>query len=146
MYARNDASLPNSREPGKPFGTLEQEGEARGSGYGSAVRSASALALGVSLLWAGARADAQSLDAPAPMDVVESLERVRPARAVPGEIIVRFAPGVSSARRTALMTARAANIVRRFEALELDHVRLPPGRSDRGAPGLMAPQAVQRSR
>jgi serine protease len=34
--------------------------------------------------------DAQSLDATAPMDVAQSLERVRPARAVPGEIIVKF--------------------------------------------------------
>ena len=89
MHARNDASQRNSRQWGKPFGTLGQEGEARGSGYGCTA-SAAALALGVSLLLAGVTTDAQSLDATAPMDVVQSLERVRPARAVPGEIIVKF--------------------------------------------------------
>jgi len=48
---------------------------------------------------------------------------------VPGEIIVKFARGVSSVRRNVLMAARGATIQRRFEQLDLDHVRLPPGRS-----------------
>src|SRR4030095_15316361 len=39
------------------------------------------------------------------------------------------APGIGAARRNALMAARGATIVRRFEEFELDHVRLPPGRS-----------------
>ena len=139
MYARNDASLPNSRELAKPFGTLEQEGEARGSGYGGTVRSASALALGVSLLWAGVGADAQTLDATAPMDVVQSLERVRPARAVPGEIIVKFRES-EGARATAAardggaarpLDGRGAHLGRRAD-LPAEHRHAAAGRLSRG--------------
>jgi hypothetical protein len=89
MHAGNDASPPNSSQPGEPFGTPEHEGEARGNGCGCRARVA-ALVLGVGMLFAPAAIDAQSLDAAAPMDVAQSLERVRPARAVPGEIIVKF--------------------------------------------------------
>jgi len=50
-------------------------------------------------------------------------------RYVPGEIIVKFARGVSAARRNTLMAARSSTILRRFSELDLDHVRLPAGRS-----------------
>jgi subtilisin family serine protease len=52
---------------------------------------------------------------------------------VPGEIIVKFARGVNSVRRNTLMAARGATIQRRFEELDLDHVRLAPGRSVQAA-------------
>ena len=89
MHASNDASPPNSGQRGKPCGAPGHEGEARGNGCGCTA-SVAALAVGVGLLLAPVTIDAQSLDATAPMDVAQSLERVRPARAVPGEIIVKF--------------------------------------------------------
>ena len=47
---------------------------------------------------------------------------------VPGEIIVKFTRSVSQAQRRGFIAARGAAIVRRFEQLDLDHVRLGPGR------------------
>ena len=47
---------------------------------------------------------------------------------VPGEIIVKFTRGISQAQRRGFMAARGAAIVRRFDQLDLDHVRLGPGR------------------
>jgi serine protease len=91
----NDDNLPsNSPEfdspasgPCQPWGG---EAMARGLSMAPVLAGGSALALGVGLLLAGAPAGAQMLEAPAPMDVAQLLERVHPARAVPGEIIVKF--------------------------------------------------------
>jgi len=47
---------------------------------------------------------------------------------VPGEIIVKFTRGVSESQRRGFMAARGAAIVRHFDRLDLDHVRLGPGR------------------
>ena len=48
---------------------------------------------------------------------------------VPGEIIVKFSRGVSETQRRGFMAARGAAIVRRFDHLDLDRVRLGPGRN-----------------
>lgn len=48
---------------------------------------------------------------------------------VAGEILVQFARGVSASRRQTVMAGRSSTIMRRFEEVELDHVRLPPGKS-----------------
>ena len=49
--------------------------------------------------------------------------------ALPDEIIVRFNPGVSEARRSSLLTSRSAQRLRRYNALGLDHVRVPAGQN-----------------
>ena len=43
------------------------------------------------------------------------------------EILVQFSPTLNAAQRTAVLAARGANRIRRFETLDIDHVRLPPG-------------------
>ena len=53
----------------------------------------------------------------------------RPAQYVPGEILVKFRPDASTARRNAVLEARSARLVRRFEALDLHHVRLRTGQT-----------------
>ena len=73
-------------------------------------------------------------------------QQSEPGAFVPGEIIVKFARGVSSARRGALMAARGATILRRFEEVELDHVRLPPGRTVAAALAALAQQPRDRVR
>jgi subtilisin family serine protease len=52
---------------------------------------------------------------------------------VSGEIIVRFARNVSWARRQAKMAARSATIANRFMEVDLDHVKLPPGKDVQAA-------------
>ena len=48
---------------------------------------------------------------------------------VPGEIIVKFARGVSAARRGALMSARGARILKHFDEMELTEVQVGPNSS-----------------
>ena len=48
-------------------------------------------------------------------------------QSVPDEIIVKFRPGVSDFQRTGVLAGRSARLIRRFRALDLDHVRLNPG-------------------
>ena len=51
------------------------------------------------------------------------------ATVVPDEVIVKFRPGVSDFQRTQVLTARSARRLRRFRALDLEHVRLNPGQN-----------------
>ena len=50
-------------------------------------------------------------------------------RFVPGEVIVKFQPGFSQFQRNGILTGGGAGLIRRFAALDLDHVRLAPGQS-----------------
>jgi subtilisin family serine protease len=47
--------------------------------------------------------------------------------AVPGEIIVRFSSTAAAARRQTILAARAARLLRKHDAMGLQHVRLRPG-------------------
>ncbi|HEY7474899.1 MAG TPA: S8 family serine peptidase [Vicinamibacterales bacterium] len=47
--------------------------------------------------------------------------------AVPGEIIVRFSPAAALSRRDAILASRAARLIRKYDALGVEHVRLRPG-------------------
>jgi hypothetical protein len=44
---------------------------------------------------------------------------------VPGELIVKYRPGVGADRRNAILATVGASLARRFRAVESDHVRLP---------------------
>jgi len=46
---------------------------------------------------------------------------------VPGEVIVKYRPGASATRRAAIAASRAARLVVRYNAVEVDHLRLPAG-------------------
>ena len=48
---------------------------------------------------------------------------------VPQEILVKFARGVDTSRRNALMASRGSTIIRRFQEVDVDHVRLAAGRT-----------------
>jgi hypothetical protein len=74
-------------------------------------------------------------------------------RYVPGEVLLRFAPGVTVARRNLMLGNRAATRLRRFATLDIDHVRLPPGvpveaavAAFRAMPGVLHAQPNYRRR
>jgi hypothetical protein len=46
---------------------------------------------------------------------------------VPDEVIVKFSPQANPARRNALVVSISARLLRRFETLDLHHLRLPGG-------------------
>src|SRR5262245_5433486 len=48
---------------------------------------------------------------------------------VPGEILVKFRPGASAARRDAMVNGQSARLLRRFDAVDLHHLRLRAGQS-----------------
>jgi subtilisin family serine protease len=48
---------------------------------------------------------------------------------VAGEIIVKFRPATTAVQRNAIVTGRAAGLIRRFEALGVNHIRLRAGQS-----------------
>lgn len=50
---------------------------------------------------------------------------------VPGEVLVQFKSSTSTPRRNVLLTARSARVLRHFESVDIDHIRLPPGRDVR---------------
>ena len=52
-----------------------------------------------------------------------------PTSAVDGEILVRFRPQATNARRDAALRTVGGQRIRRFGAVNVDHVRLPRGRS-----------------
>ncbi len=52
---------------------------------------------------------------------------------VPDEIIVKFRPGVTDFQRTGVLTGRSARLIRRFSALDLDHIRLNRGQELKAA-------------
>jgi hypothetical protein len=47
--------------------------------------------------------------------------------AVPGELLVKFTASAGAGQRTAMLAARGASRLRRFEALGVEHVRIPAG-------------------
>ena len=51
------------------------------------------------------------------------------AQYIPGEILVTFRPGAPTARRNAVLNAQSARLVRRFETIDLHHVRLRIGQT-----------------
>jgi subtilisin family serine protease len=58
---------------------------------------------------------------------------------VPGELIVVYRPATTQTRRDAIVSARAARVVRRYSQLDMDHLRLPPGADlDRAMTALRA--------
>jgi subtilisin family serine protease len=66
------------------------------------------------------------------------------ARAVDGEIIVKFKPGTTQARRDAALTAIGGGRIKHFDAIDQDHVRLPRGRKAAEAiAGLVASGDVE---
>jgi subtilisin family serine protease len=52
--------------------------------------------------------------------------------AVPDELLVQFKPGVREGRRAATRAAHRVAVLRRFDALGIEHVRLPKGAHPRG--------------
>jgi subtilisin family serine protease len=52
---------------------------------------------------------------------------------VPGEVLVRFAAGMSMPRRDAALTAIGARVIRRFNRVGIHHARIAPGQSVEGA-------------
>jgi subtilisin family serine protease len=46
-----------------------------------------------------------------------------------GEVLVKYRPTTSAARRNGIAAGRSAALLRRFSALDVDHLRLPPGQS-----------------
>ncbi len=69
----------------------------------------------ITLIWLGAAPSGQQ---PAPGG----------PRAVDGELLVRFRPGASAARRDAALATVGGQRLKRFEAVATDHVRVPRGR------------------
>ena len=55
---------------------------------------------------------------------------------VASELIVKFRPGYSGLQRSAVLSRQGASVIRRFEMLDVNLVRLPPGQSV--ASGLVA--------
>ena len=51
-----------------------------------------------------------------------------PAGAVDGEIIVKFRPSATASRRDAALAAIGGQRIKKFETIDIDHVRLPRGR------------------
>ena len=45
------------------------------------------------------------------------------------EVLVQFSPTLNAAQRNGVIAGRGANRIRRFETLDIDHLRLPPGLS-----------------
>ena len=76
-------------------------------------RSAAALLLFLGLWLSGASGQQPQGDAPS----------------VAGELIVKFRADASQSRRDAALTSRGARLLRRFEALDLHHVRVPEGQN-----------------
>src|SRR5512134_3758640 len=52
----------------------------------------------------------------------------QPPDAEPGEVIVQFRPDASQAQRAAIRAAHATDLVRRFETLDMQLLRVGPGR------------------
>jgi subtilisin family serine protease len=66
---------------------------------------------------------------------------------VPGEVLVQFSAGATAFQRNAIVVDRGASRIRRFETLDIDHLRLPAGLSVEAAlaalkatPGVVAAQ------
>jgi hypothetical protein len=53
----------------------------------------------------------------------------QPARFVESELLIKYVPTASNGRRNGIAASRGARLVRRARALDIDHVRLPPGQS-----------------
>jgi subtilisin family serine protease len=49
--------------------------------------------------------------------------------AVPGEIVVRFAQAANQSRRDAILAARGARMLKKFDAVGLSRVQIPPGQT-----------------
>ena len=52
-----------------------------------------------------------------------------PPNAVPGEIIVQFSQAIGQSRREAILTSRGARSLRRYDAVGLQRIGLPPGQT-----------------
>ena len=52
-----------------------------------------------------------------------------PPNAVPGEIIVQFSQAIGQSRREAVLSARGARSLRRYDVVGLQRVGLPPGQT-----------------
>ena len=52
-----------------------------------------------------------------------------PPNAVPGEIIVQFSQAIGQSRREAILTSRGAKSLRRYDAVGLQRIGLPPGQT-----------------
>ena len=46
---------------------------------------------------------------------------------VSGELLVKFSPTLSASQRSTILSRQKATRIRRFETLDIDHVRVPPG-------------------
>src|SRR5262245_19000279 len=61
--------------------------------------------------------------------IATQAQQPRSGRFVPGETIVRFQPAATRRQRNNILAARGARLIRRFNALDLHHVRLAAGQS-----------------
>lgn len=71
-----------------------------------------AAGVGAALLWFSSTGAEQSIPAP---------------DYVPGEVIVKYHPSADASSRNAVAASHAARLVHRFEAVAIDHLRLPAG-------------------
>src|SRR4029453_786422 len=58
---------------------------------------------------------------------VTGQQSAQSARHVSDELLVQFSPSTNAFQRNAILAGRSAARIRRFAALDIDHVRLPPG-------------------
>src|SRR5688572_23026898 len=59
-----------------------------------------------------------------------SLAQIQQGRAIPGELLIRFKPGVQGSERAALRAQMNARALRRFDFIDVEHVKLDRGRAE----------------
>jgi subtilisin family serine protease len=74
-------------------------------------------------------------------------QQPEPRAYVTGELLVKFSPAPNPVQRAAMLASRSASRIRRFDTLNIEHVRVPPGLTVEAAiaafermPGVMLAQ------
>ena len=70
------------------------------------------------------------------LTTVSGQQQVRPSDFVDGEILIKFNPRTDDFRRNSVLSSRGVFRIRRFEALDIDYVRVPRGMAVRPRPSI----------
>ena len=71
------------------------------------------------------------------LTTVSGQQTIRPNDYVDGEILVKFSPRTDAFRRNAILSSRGVFRIRRFDAVDIDYVRVPRGQAVAAAVGAL---------